>query len=115
MTRSKKRRISEREDFEEMFRTSQSNRREIEDEDSLAVAISCAAVAIVSSRKSAAPRRPVINRQQQKERLALLTPARIFFPGFVFDFDMTTLHVLLRRRMERKKADQASIESKINN
>ena len=67
ITRSKKRRISEREDFEEMFRTSQSNRREIEDEDSLAVAISCAAVAIVSSRKSAAPRRPVINRQQQKE------------------------------------------------
>ena len=50
-----------------MFRTSQSNRREIEDEDSLAVAISCAAVAAVSSRKSAAPRRPVINRQQQKE------------------------------------------------
>ena len=67
MTRSKKRRISEREDFEEMFRTSQSNRREIEDEDRLAVAISCAAVATVSSRKSAAPRRPVINRQQQKE------------------------------------------------
>ena len=66
ITRSKKRRISEREDFEEMFRTSQSNRREIEDEDSLAVAISCAAVATVSSRKSAAPRRPVINRQQQK-------------------------------------------------
>ena len=66
ITRSKKRRISEREDFEEMFRTSQSNRREIEDEDSLAVAISCAAVATVSSRKSAAPRRPVINRQQQQ-------------------------------------------------
>ena len=67
ITRSKKRRISEWEHFKEIFRASQSNRHEIEDEDSLAVAISCTAVATVSSKKSAAPRGPVINRQQQKE------------------------------------------------
>ena len=58
---------SEREHFEEMSRASQSNRHEIEDEDSLAVAISCTAVATVSSKKSALPRGPVINHQQQKE------------------------------------------------
>ena len=39
-----------------MSRASQSNRHEIEDEDSLAVAISCTAVATVSSKKSALPR-----------------------------------------------------------